>query len=210
MSSLSGLRERVLLRFSARRRVRHLVLLAHGVAATSLGSFASKWPFLDSVDVSAWDICVTVGIVHFAMVELSGSLSERRWRQVFGIAAEHLDNINGLIAETVASVLRASPRIAPQPKRALPGGLQDCVKFCGERMQTALAAALSDEDKNCIHSDLAGMWVLWNVLGRAPDGEELQAVRAIGLFCSRAGLELAEVMIHLFPKGSSKSRTAGA
>lgn len=116
-----------------------------------------KFPFLRDVDVEHWDFELTVAGVFMA----ASCLNQLRLGDV------REENLMATVAESIA-----------QWKPDGIQGFEDC-KGLFEIEYDRLAAA--GHEPQFIASDAVGKWIVWNVLGRAPETEaECILVRATG------------------------------
>ncbi len=116
-----------------------------------------KFSFLEKADVEHWDFIVTVAGVFMGSSRLNNRhVGDAREEMLMETVAEHL-------VEKYPDGIRA---------------FEDC-KGLYETEYDRLAAA--GHDPTFLASDAVGKWIVWNVLGRAPEShDECTLVRTIG------------------------------
>jgi hypothetical protein len=134
-----------------------LVPMANSVAITSLTSAEDKLQLPSAItdDIEGWDFFVTVAAVYVAMRALAKSVPDETFRAVGAGVFKKLDKWN------------------PDGSR----GFDDCQKFV-ERSLRSSGATRND----VMIEDAIGMWLLWNLYGRAPTVEESAPARPLGGF----------------------------
>lgn len=131
---------------------------AAAINATSLFVLLlDKFPFLEKVDVEHWDFIVTVAGVFVGASRLNNlHVGDAREEMLMETVAEHL-------VEKYQDGIRA---------------FEDC-KHLYETEYDRLAA--TGPDPAFLASDAVGKWIVWNVLGRAPEShDECTLVHTIG------------------------------
>lgn len=137
---------------------------AAAINATSMFvPLLDKFPFLREADVEHWDFIVTVAGVFMGASRLSNMrISDAREEGLMETVAESLVNWN------------------PDGIR----GFKDC-KGLYETEYDRLAAA--GHEPRFLASDAVGKWIVWNVLGRAPQSDdECMLIRATGTMVTHA------------------------
>ncbi|MDA3790327.1 MAG: hypothetical protein PF503_17770 [Desulfobacula sp.] len=116
-----------------------------------------KFPFLEKANVEHWDFIVTVAGIFMGASRLNNlHVGDAREKILMKTVAEHL-------VEKYQDGIRA---------------FEDC-KGLYETEYDRLAA--TGHDPTFLASDAVGKWVVWNVLGRAPEShDECILVRTIG------------------------------
>jgi hypothetical protein len=146
-----------------RKRAATLVTAVEINAASMFVPLLDKFPFVQEADVKHWDFILTVAGVFLAASRLSNLR--------LGDAREES------LMETVAKSLAEWD----------PDGIRrfdDC-KCLFESEYDRLTAA--GHEPRFIASDAVGKWIVWNVLGRAPETEdECMLVRATGTMVTHA------------------------
>jgi hypothetical protein len=140
--------------------------LVPAAAINATGMFVpllDKFPFLRKADVEHWDFIVTVAGVFIAASRLSNMrVGEAREQKLMEAVAEYLTKWN-------QDGIRA---------------FEDC-KSLYETEYDRLAAA--GHEARFLASDAVGKWIVWNVLGRAPQSEdECMLVRTTGALVTHA------------------------
>lgn len=140
--------------------------LVQAAKISAVGMFVplvDKFPTLRPVDVKHWDFIVTVAGVFMAASRLNNlKLTDER---------------EGRLMEVVAKELN-------QWQSDGTHAFEDC-KNLFESEYDRLAAA--GHDKRFLASDAVGKWIVWNVLGRAPQtDEEIRLVRTTGAMVTQA------------------------
>jgi len=122
-----------------------------------------KFPFLEKVDVENWDFIVTVAGVFMGASRLNNlHVDDAREEMLVETVAEHIVewNVDGIRA------------------------FEDC-KGLYETEYDHLAAV--GHEPRFLASDAVGKWIVWNVLGRAPEShDECMLVRTIGSMVTHA------------------------
>ncbi len=140
------------------------LVTASGINATSIFvPLLDKFPFLREADVKHCDFILTVAGVFMAASRLNSlRLGDAREESLMEIVAKSL-------AEWDPDGIR---------------GFDDC-KGLFESEYDRLSAA--GHEPRFIASDAVGKWIVWNVLGRAPETEdECMLVRATGTMVTHA------------------------
>jgi hypothetical protein len=142
----------------SRERAEQLVPSARIYATTSFVPMLDQFPFLRNVTPDHWDFVLTVASVFIAATRLKNlrmeSIREENLMEIVAHGLSDWDSKNGI------------------------RGFEDCKAFF-ERTNDVLTNAHADT--SFIAADSLGGWIIWNLLGRAPQGEEeLKPVRAIG------------------------------
>jgi hypothetical protein len=134
-------------------------VLSAKIYATSLFvPMVDQFPLLRNVKPDQWDFVVTIAGVFMAATRLrnlkKGDAREEKLMEIIARGLDDLDLKNGI------------------------RGFEDC-KAMYERAFDGLTNAHTDP--RYISSDALGWWIVWNLLGREPKGEEeLRVVRTIG------------------------------
>ena len=117
-----------------------------------------QYPLLKTVKPESWDFFVTVAGVFIAASRLQNlQLSDNRKQELMDVVARGLTDWS--------------------PENGI-RGFEDC-KAMFERNFDSLTR--SHREPRFVASDALGMWVVWNLLGRAPaDEEERKLVRTVG------------------------------
>ena len=137
---------------------------AASINATSmLVPMLDRFPFLREADVEHWDFTMTVaGVFMGASMLSSMRISDAREEGLMETVAEYLVNWN------------------PDGIR----GFEDCKRLY-ETEYDRLAA--TGHDPRFLASDAIGKWIVWNVLGRAPQSDdECMLVRTTGTMVTHA------------------------
>jgi hypothetical protein len=139
-------------------RARALVSVAHIGAVGMFTPLRDKYPAMHNVNLEHWDFIVTVAGVFIATSRLETiGLGQRRKEPLLDTIAESLD------------------KWKPDGLRAF----EDC-KMLFEREFDRLTAG--GHEPRYIGSDALGLWIVWNVLGHAPQtNEDTQLLRSIGV-----------------------------
>ena len=124
-------------------------------ATTSLTALLDEYPVLKQVDPTQWDFFVTVGAVFIAISRLANFVPEERTNRLTETVAENLDQWS---------------------KYGL-GAFEDCKAFF-ERTHDGLSQ--DGTDPTFIASDALGSWIVWNVLERRPELEDMKLAHVIG------------------------------
>jgi hypothetical protein len=135
-----------------------------GINATSMFvPLLDKFPVLREADVEHWDFIVTVAGVFLGASRLSNMrVSDAREEKLMEIVAESLLNWN-------SGGIRA---------------FEDCKGFYESEYDRLSAAG---HEPRFLASDAVGKWIVWNVLGRAPESQdEYMLVRATGTMVTHA------------------------
>lgn len=116
-----------------------------------------RFPFLEKTDVEHWDFIVTVAGVFMGASRLNNlHVGDAQEEMLMETVAEHL-------VEEYPDGIRA---------------FEDC-KGLYETEYDRLATA--EHDSTFLASDAVGKWIVWNVLGRAPESrDECMLIRTIG------------------------------
>ncbi len=143
-------------------RASQLVGAANIAAITSWTSFSKQLPRVKNIAPEQWDFFVTVAGVFIAVRRLHQS----------DISESSLDSAAEIIIDKLTA-WRPDARAA----------FEDCHAFY-DRTYDGLSGPDGYEGANraFIASDSVGAWIVWNLLGRAPDGgDERQLVRGVGV-----------------------------
>jgi len=141
-----------------------LLVSAAAINATSLFvPLLDKFPFLEKVDVENWDFIVTVAGVFMGASCLNNlHVGDAREEMLMEAVAEHLD-------EWDADGIRA---------------FDDCKDLYATEYDRLAATG---HEPQFLSSDAVGKWIVWNVLGRAPEShDECMLVRNIGAMVTHA------------------------
>lgn len=140
-------------------QARNLVGMAQVVAVASYNTFSDRIAFLQTVDGRWWDTMATIAGVYLGIRGL--------------IETELSQGAKLCLLEIVTEKLNSwSPE---HGKR----GIADCQEFFERNIK---AMAQRGHDRALIVADAIGLWVVWNVLNRAPDVEdEFVVARAVGV-----------------------------
>ncbi len=130
------------------------------------GIFTPLWdrfPSLNSVDTEQWDFCLTVAGVFMAASRLNNlSVGDKREDRLMEIVADHLN------------------RWKPDGIR----GFEDCKVLYQLEFDRLTAAG---HEPRFVATDAVGIWIVWNVFGHSPRGEEeCELVRATGALVTHA------------------------
>jgi len=133
---------------------------------SAIGMFTpllDKFPLLRPIDIKHWDSIVTVAAVFMASSRLNNlRLEEGREERLMEVVAERLDQWQADGTHV----------------------FEDCKKLY-ESEYDRLAAA--GHEQQFLASDAVGKWIVWNVLGRAPNtNDECMLVRAVGAMVTHA------------------------
>lgn len=122
-----------------------------------------KFPFLSETDVEHWDFIVTVAGVFMGASRLNNMrIGDAREEELMETVAVSLDNWN------------------PDGIR----GFEDCKGLYGTEYDRLAAVG---HEPRFLASDAVGKWIVWNVLGRAPQTkDECLLVRATGAMVTSA------------------------
>jgi len=140
--------------------LKNAVDLVQHAQINSVGMFIpllDRFPVLHEADAEHWDFILTIAGVFMAASRLNDmSIGDEYEKNLMEIVAKHLEEWN-------------------------PGsiqGFEDC-KNLYESEYDRLAAI--ENDSQFVSSDAVGKWIVWNVLGRAPEtDEECMLVRTTG------------------------------
>ena len=140
--------------------------LVSAAQINAVGSFrplADKFQFLGDVKLQDWDFFVTVAAVFMGATRLNNlRIDEAREDKLMEIVAGRLDEWN-------KDGIR---------------GFEDCKRLFESEFDRLTQAG---HDSRFVASDSVGKWIVWNVLGRAPESDdECLLVRAIGAMVTHA------------------------
>ena len=140
--------------------------LVSAAQINAVGSFrplADKFQFLGDVKLQDWDFFVTVATVFIGATRLSNlRMDEAREDKLMEIVTRRLDEWN-----------KDGVR-----------GFEDCKRFFESGFDQLTQAG---HDPRFVAADSVGKWIVWNILGRAPESnEELLLVRSIGAMATHA------------------------
>jgi hypothetical protein len=141
--------------------VEQLVPMANSLAIASLNSAEKILNLPDALteDLETWDFFLTVAAVVAAERSLATRVPKDTFQVVASRILERLDewNANGS------------------------RGFEDCQQFVGRSLKS-----LGDRNDDVKFGDVLGMWILWNLYGRAPTLEEAGPARPLGGFLIRS------------------------
>jgi hypothetical protein len=141
-------------------------ITATGLSTPSMSAIIERYPFLEEPimqDVEAWDLLATAAGVccgQFALAVWAGS--------------------GNLPKENLEHLVRVVQRVFDE---RFGDGTYAAVPDCSEFVKNSLAGTplgQTDDDMSQTILLAAGIWVLWNLLGRQPSSEEDEAAGAIG------------------------------
>lgn len=144
-------------------QARGLVQAAHINAVGMFTPLLDRFPSLREVDTEQWDFVLTVAGVFMAASRLNNlKLGDAREERLMEVVAGDLNRWK-------ADGIR---------------GFEDC-KGLFEREFDRLTAA--GHESQFIAADAVGIWIVWNILGRAPEtDQECELVRTTGTLVTYA------------------------
>jgi hypothetical protein len=134
-------------------QARRLVDATNILAISTFVPAIDQYPFLKQCNPKDWDFFATVASIQVGIANLIHCVPEERFKLLYPIIAAALHKWN------------------PQGEDAV----QDCQAFIRQSLDPK---SIATGDIQPI--DALGMWVIWNLLRRAPSRDEAQASRAIG------------------------------
>lgn len=134
-----------------RERASNLVPASSLAAIAMLSPLARTYPALVHVDTDRWDFLVQIAGVHVALLALAGRRDPDALHQII---RSDLDKIGGRAAEFLA----------------------DCAAFGNEALQDP--SRFDDPQEEL--GNAIGIWILWNLYGRAPMFDEAAPAKTIG------------------------------
>ncbi len=140
--------------------------LVQAAQANAVGMFTpllDRFPLLQDVDTGHWDFILTVAGVFMGATRLNNlGLADAREAKLMEVVAARLNEWK------------------PEAVR----GFEDCKAFFETEFDRLNAAG---HDSRFVASDAVGRWIVWNVLGRAPETEdECMLVRSVGVLATHA------------------------
>jgi hypothetical protein len=131
----------------AKQRATDLLPAANALAITALGSIQKAFPSSRTLDGKAWDCCATIAGIYAALWWL---------QRKYDIESEAV--LTGKVADSMVK----------WDERTL-GAIQNCDGFVKNALDSD---ASTDQAFEANLGNSLGMWLLWNVYGRAPSFEE--------------------------------------
>ena len=126
---------------------------ANILAVSTFVPLIDKYPFLKQCAPKDWDFFATAAAIHVAIASLIRSVSSERFKLLYLAVVPEIHNWNQQSEDAIL----------------------DCQRFIKRTLDAQPAGAGS-----VLPSDALGMWIIWNLLLRAPTYEEAQASRSIG------------------------------
>ena len=134
-------------------QARRLVSAANILAVSTFVPFIDKYAFLKQCDPNDWDFFATAAAIHVAIASLIRSVSPERFKLLYLTITPEIHNWN----------------------RQGEDAILDCQRFIKRTLDTQPTGA-----ESVLPTDALGMWIIWNLLRRAPTYEEAQASHSIG------------------------------
>lgn len=136
-------------------------MLVHAANINAISMFTpnlDEHPCLGAVNSENWDFVLTVAGVFTAVVRIGSlRLEEAREQKLMDKISEHCIKWNA--------------------EKALPA-LNDCRSFVDKNIDALTAAG---HEHGSVFFDALGLWIIWNVFGRAPQtDEERKLVHVVG------------------------------
>jgi len=141
-----------------------LVQMANVNAVGAFTPMLGEFPLLRETDTENWDFILTVAGVFMAATRLRNlRVGEAREQKLMNVVYERFtgwDAKNGIRA------------------------FEDCKSFFASNFDTLTKRG---HEPQFVASDAIGLWIVWNVLGRAPQSEkEGSLVRTVGVLVTHA------------------------